>query len=347
MGTVLRHHHGDHALGGTLAEQGVRDLLDHPRGGAFAHPDQHSAVADGLHVTALERGPAEVLRVEPPVVAERGVPVLEVGLGEHRVVAVDRGDVVGLQPPGRPEHRVDGHAAVDPARGVTREQRVRQRRQHEDAGVVNGGTGQGRGPQSPEVESGLGHGQPADEVPGELFGLEAPQRRPDVVDERQTDGVLRHGHLDQPAATLVAGRQRLAEQVLQQVDLDPSLPHLRDELVVLVLRALDPQHVVEQQVVVIGGCQPLQAQLGPVDHHLAQPPDLRVDPQRGHELLPSRRASSPPPLVFRPCRRRSPRCGRAHRSRLASRSPPRTAPRLRPSAPSIPRRTRAHAAPRA
>ena len=131
---------------------------------------------------------------------------------EHRVVAVDRGHVVGLQPPSRPEHRVDGHSAVDPARRVASEQSVRQRRQHENAGVVHGGTGQGRGPQSPQVESGLGHGQAADEVPGELFGLECPQGCPYVVDQRQADGVLRHGHLDQPATTLVAGRQRLTEQ---------------------------------------------------------------------------------------------------------------------------------------
>ena len=65
-----------------------------------------------------------------------------------------------------------------------------------------------------------------------------------------------------------------AEEVLQQEDLDAALAHPRHELVVLVLRALDPQHVVEQQVVVVGGRQPLQAELRAVDHHLSQAADL-------------------------------------------------------------------------
>ena len=51
---------------------------------------------------------------------------------------------------------------------------------------------------------------------------------------------------------LVAGRERLGEQVLEQEDLDAALAHPGDELVVLVLGALDPQHVVEEQVVVVG-----------------------------------------------------------------------------------------------
>ena len=94
MGAVLGHDHGDDPLGGALREQRPGDLLDHAGLGALAEPDQDGAVADRLHVAALQRGAAEVVGVEPPVVAELRVPVLEVGLGEHRVVAVDGGDVV-------------------------------------------------------------------------------------------------------------------------------------------------------------------------------------------------------------------------------------------------------------
>ena len=56
---------------------------------------------------------------------------------------------------------------------------------------------------------------------------------------------------------LVAGRERLGQQVLQQEDLDAALAHPGDELVVLVLRPLDPEHVVEQQLVVVRRGQPL------------------------------------------------------------------------------------------
>ena len=72
MGPVLAHDAGDHALGGALREQRPGDLLDHARLGALAHADQHGAVADRLHVAALERGAAEVGHVELPVVTELG-----------------------------------------------------------------------------------------------------------------------------------------------------------------------------------------------------------------------------------------------------------------------------------
>ena len=105
-------------------------------------------------------------------------------------------------------------------------------------------------------------------------GFIAREHRADLVDQGQPDGVLRGDQLDQPLPALVAGGERLGEQVLEQEDLDAALAHPRHELVVLVLRALDPQHVVEQQVVVVGRRQPLQAELRAVDHHLAQLADL-------------------------------------------------------------------------
>ncbi len=90
--------HGDHPLGRALGEQRLGDLLDHAALGALAHADEHGAVADRHHVAALERRPAEVGGLESAVVAFVRVPELEVRAGEHRVGAVDRGDVVA--PPG-------------------------------------------------------------------------------------------------------------------------------------------------------------------------------------------------------------------------------------------------------
>ena len=81
---------------------------------------------------------------------------------------------------------------------------------------------------------------------------------------------------------LVARRQRLGEQVRQQEHLDASLAHPSDELVVLVLRPLDPQHVVEQQVVVVRRRQALQAEVRAVDHHLAQLADLGMHTELAH-----------------------------------------------------------------
>ena len=105
-------------------------------------------------------------------------------------------------------------------------------------------------------------------------GFIAGQRGPHLVHQGQPHGVLRGRDLDQAVPALVAGRERLGEEGLEQEDLDAALPHPRDELVVLVLRALDPQHVVEEQVVVVGRRQPLEAELRAVDHHLPQSSDL-------------------------------------------------------------------------
>ena len=56
---------------------------------------------------------------------------------------------------------------------------------------------------------------------------------------------------------LIAGGERLAQEVLDVQHLDAALAHPRDELVVLPLRPLDPQDVVEQELVVVARGQPL------------------------------------------------------------------------------------------
>jgi hypothetical protein len=56
----------------------------------------------------------------------------------------------------------------------------------------------------------------------------------------------------------------------------PLAQHLL-ELLVLLHRTLDPQHVVEQELVLVGRRQPLERQLRLVQEDLAQPPDLGID----------------------------------------------------------------------
>ena len=79
-----------------------------------------------------------------------------------------------------------------------------------------------------------------------------------------------------PRASSLAASASL-EQVLDVQHLDAPLAHPRDELVVLPLRPLDPQDVVEQQLVVIARRQPLEAEVRPMDDDLAELADLRVD----------------------------------------------------------------------
>ena len=98
-----------------------------------------------------------------------------------------------------------------------------------------------------------------------------------LVDEAGADDVLGCHELNQALPSLVAGREGLRQQVLHVVDLDAALPHPGDELVVLPLGPLDPEHVVEQQLVVIAGREALQAELRSMDDDLAQLPDLGVD----------------------------------------------------------------------
>ena len=63
--------------------------------------------------------------------------------------------------------------------------------------------------------------------------------RPDVV---RRDAAVEH-----PRARLLV-RERLGEQLVQLEHLDVALAHLQDEVVVILLRLLHPQHVVEQQL---------------------------------------------------------------------------------------------------
>ena len=107
-------------------------------------------------------------------------------------------------------------------------------------------------------------------MPGQVGGRELPQHVSDRVHQGPANGVLRGHDFDQPSPAFVAGGQRAGEQITQVVDLHAPLAHAGDELVVLVLGPLHPEHVVEEQVVMIGGRQALETELRAVDHDLPQ-----------------------------------------------------------------------------
>ena len=78
----------------------------------------------------------------------------------------------------------------------------------------------------------------------------------------------------------------LAQQLVEQVHLDAEVAQCLGEGVVLLLGALDPEHVVEQVLVVVGRGQPLQLEVGPVQDRLSQAAHLGVDVQvHGAALL--------------------------------------------------------------
>ena len=82
---------------------------------------------------------------------------------------------------------------------------------------------------------------------------------------------------EQPLARLRV-LERLGEQVVEEQDLDAALAHQVDEGVVLLARAPHPDDVVEEQLVAVRRRQALVRQVGPVDHHRPERPDLGVCP---------------------------------------------------------------------
>ncbi len=158
-----------------LSEERLGDLLDHAPLGALAHSDQHRPLADRLHVTAFERGPAEVGHVELALIAHGRVPPVELGVAEHRVIPIDRQHVERFAPPRRPVHRVDRDAVVDPAGGVTHEERVRQRRENEGLDILKCRRDQGDLACRAHVETGFGHGHATDQVRGQRLRVESPR----------------------------------------------------------------------------------------------------------------------------------------------------------------------------
>src|SRR5436190_15624693 len=94
--------------------------------------------------------------------------------------------------------------------------------------------------------------------------------------------------------------------------LDAALLHLQDEVVVILLRFMYPQHVVEEQFRAIAGRQPLMGQPRAADHDAAQRADFAMNTEPLHDVSSKRRAcaalSSCRPGT--PFRARSSSCGR-------------------------------------
>ena len=172
--------------------------------------------------------PPVLLRVAPP----------DGRADEVGVELVDRLHQQGLVVPRRPVERVQGHAAVQPARGVAGVERVRQRRHQvlADAGRTRG----------PARRSRTGSRRAGRRSPGRRSGT-----RPARVGRatRGTRGCRRPGRGRPRSATILrSSSQALAsgiamvcgEQVVQLDDLDAAVAQLVDEVGVVALGVLDP-----------------------------------------------------------------------------------------------------------
>ena len=92
-------------------------------------------------------------------------------------------------------------------------------------------------------------------------------------DERRADQVGAQRAVEQLAARL-GDVEHLGQQLVQVEHLDVVRAQRLGELVVLLLRAVEPRHAVEQQVVVVARRQPPQLGPGAVQDDRPQPPDL-------------------------------------------------------------------------
>ena len=206
------------------------------------------ALADRHHVAALQRGEAMVLgRIAPPDVDLAG----EVGMKLVDGCRQDR-----LFVPRGPIKRVERDAAVDPARGVARIQRIGKGRQQvfghargladEFEHVAAVGVGEVKGRQA------------ANQGFGELRGCQAVEIAADLVDQAKAD-LVGHDLIVENPLLGFGDRDRFGEQVMHLDDIDAAIAHLLHEVEMVALGVVDPQDVVKQQGVAVGRRQRVDA----------------------------------------------------------------------------------------
>ena len=111
----------------------------------------------------------------------------------------------------------------------------------------------------------------------QLLGRHLAQPLPQRLGEHHRHVLGPDAPREQPVARLGV-LERLREQLVEQQYLHAAIAHQVDEGVVLLAGPPHPDHVVEEQLVAVGRRQPLLREIGPVHHHGAELPDLRMGP---------------------------------------------------------------------
>ena len=98
--------------------------------------------------------------------------------------------------------------------------------------------------------------RPPISVSASVAVVEALEVAAQLVDEAEAD-LVRHDLVVEDPLLALGHRHGLGEQVVHLDDVDAAVAHLGDEVEVVALGVFDPEHVVEQQPVAVGGREAL------------------------------------------------------------------------------------------
>lgn len=151
-------------------------------------------------------------------------------------------------------------------------------------------------------ELALGHA--ADEHGRQFRGGHGLEGGPEMVGGERTVLLLVEDPVQDERPGLPDGHG-LGEQVAEEVDGDPTVAQHVGEPVVFRARPAHPQHVVEEERVLVAGGEPFELEIGPVQDDAAQPPGLGVDMESHASILTIRTRVHPwiaraAPHSFRP-----------------------------------------------
>jgi hypothetical protein len=187
----------------------------------------------------------------------------------------------GFRFAGGPEHRVAGDAAIDPAGRIALKQRVGNRRDDEV------GAAERRVQHLLQALVGqVVDGDAADQVFGELLARHFVEPRPHL-DRRADAHVIGRNAAVENESARIGKLESLRQQIVQVEHFDAAFLHLQDEIEMVLLRLMDPQHVVEQKRVAVARREALMGHAGPAHHDRVQLPDLRMNSQLVHRLSPT------------------------------------------------------------
>ena len=164
----------------------------------------------------------------------------------------------------RPKHLIATNAVVDPARRIALKQRVGNRR-YQKRGTAEYLQQQGRALALGQVL----HRNTADQMIGQRGCRHGVEPRSYSHRRHAPDTVGCDPPIEQPAARL-GTFQRLTQQFVELQNLDSALPHLEDEVEVILARFMHPKYVVEQQISTIARGQSLMRKSGTTDQHGSQ-----------------------------------------------------------------------------